>query len=106
MYSAVSERGREIATLRALGFGSGAVVLSFVLESLLVALVGGILGALVVIPFNGYTVGTMNWQTFSHVSFGFKITPVLVVVGIVFALVMGLIGGLPPALRERDVPSR
>lgn len=104
MYSAVSERGREIATLRALGFGSGAVVLSFVMESLLVALVGGILGALVVIPFNGYTVGTMNWQTFSHVSFGFKITPALVVVGVVFALLMGLIGGLPPALRAARRP--
>jgi putative ABC transport system permease protein len=104
MYSAVSERGREIATLRALGFGSGAVVVSFVLESLLVALVGGILGALVVIPFNGYTVGTMNWQTFSHVSFGFKITPALVMAGVVFALVMGLIGGLPPALRAARRP--
>jgi len=104
MYSAVSERGREIATLRALGFGSGAVVLSFVLESLLVALVGGILGALVVIPFNGYTVGTMNWQTFSHVSFGFKITPALVLLGVAFALLMGLIGGLPPALRAARRP--
>ena len=104
MYSAVSERGREIATLRALGFGSGAVVVSFVLESLLVALVGGILGALVVIPFNGYTVGTMNWQTFSHVSFGFKITPPLVMAGVVFALLMGLIGGLPPALRAARRP--
>jgi putative ABC transport system permease protein len=104
MYSAVSERGREIATLRALGFGSGAVVLSFVLESMLVALVGGIVGALVVVPFNGYTVGTMNWQTFSHVSFAFKITPLLVVVGIAFALLMGLIGGLPPALRAARRP--
>jgi len=104
MYSAVSERGREIATLRALGFGSGSVVLSFVLESMLVALVGGILGAAVVVPFNGYTVGTMNWQTFSHVSFGFRITPVLVVAGIVFALLMGLIGGLPPALRAARRP--
>jgi putative ABC transport system permease protein len=104
MYSAVSERGREIATLRALGFGSGAVVVSFVLESMLVALVGGILGALVVIPFNGYTVGTMNWQTFSHVSFGFKITPALVMAGVAFALLMGLIGGLPPALRAAQRP--
>ena len=104
MYSAVSERGREIATLRALGFGSGAVVLSFVIESLLVALVGGILGALVVIPFNGYTVGTMNWQTFSHVSFGFKITPALVLIGVAFSLVMGLVGGLPPALRAARRP--
>ena len=104
MYSAVSERGREIATLRALGFGAGAVVLSFVLESLLVALVGGVLGALIVIPFNGYTVGTMNWQTFSHVSFAFKITPPLVLLGVAFALLMGLIGGLPPALRAARRP--
>ncbi|HEX5042768.1 MAG TPA: ABC transporter permease [Candidatus Polarisedimenticolaceae bacterium] len=104
MYSAVSERGREIATLRALGFGAGAVVVSFVLESMLVALVGGVLGALVVVPFNGYTVGTMNWQTFSHVSFGFKITPALVMAGIAFALLMGLIGGFPPALRAARRP--
>lgn len=104
MYSAVSERGREIATLRALGFGSGAVVFSFVLESMLLALVGGILGTLVVIPFNGYTVGTMNWATFSHVSFGFKITPALVLAGVFFALLMGLIGGLPPALRAARRP--
>ena len=104
MYSAVSERGREIATLRALGFGAGAVVLSFVLESLLVALVGGTLGAVAVVPFNGYTVGTMNWQTFSHVSFAFRITPALVAAGIAFALLMGLIGGLPPALRAARRP--
>jgi putative ABC transport system permease protein len=104
MYSAVSERGREIATLRALGFGSGAVVLSFLLESLLVAAVGGILGALIVVPFNGYTVGTMNWQTFSHVSFGFRITPGLLGAGVAFALLMGLLGGLPPALRAARRP--
>ncbi len=66
MYSAVAERAREIATLRALGFGEGSVVLSFVLESLLVALVGGVLGCLAVLPLNGLTTGTMNWQTMSH----------------------------------------
>ena len=104
MYSAVSERGREIATLRALGFGAGAVILSFVLEALLIAGVGGVIGSLAVIPFNGYTVGTMNWQTFSHISFAFKMTPSLVVAGVAFALVMGLLGGIPPAIRAARRP--
>src|SRR5206468_5854569 len=69
MYSAVSERAREIATLRALGFGSGSIVLSFVVESLCIALVGGVLGCLAVLPLNGLTTGTINWQPFSHLAF-------------------------------------
>lgn len=104
MYSAVSERAREVATLRAIGFGSGAVVLSFVFEALLLALVGGLIGAAAVVPFNGYTVGTMNWQTFSHISFGFKVTPALLGAGIVFSLIMGLVGGVPPAIRAARRP--
>src|SRR5262249_14252667 len=104
MYSAVSERGREIATLRAIGFGAGAVVLSFVAEAMLIALVGGVIGAIVVVPFHGYTVGTMNWQTFSHVSFAFKITPPRILAGVVFALLMGLAGGAPPAVRAARRP--
>jgi len=104
MYSAVAERKREIATMRALGFGGGSVVLSFVLESLLIALAGGLLGCLVVLPVNGITTGTMNWQTFSHLAFAFRITPMLLATGVVFALVMGLIGGLPPAVRAARRP--
>ncbi len=99
MYSAVSERAREIAVLRAIGFGGGAIVLSFVVESLLIALAGGVLGCLAVLPVNGITTGTINWQTFSHLAFAFRITPDLLVAGMVFALSMGLLGGLPPAIR-------
>jgi putative ABC transport system permease protein len=99
MYSAVAERSREIAVLRALGFGRGRVVLSFLAESLVIALVGGVVGCIVVLPVNGVTTGTINWQTFSHLSFAFRITPDLLALGILFALLMGVLGGLPPAIR-------
>jgi putative ABC transport system permease protein len=99
MYSAVSERTREIATLRAIGFGSGSVVVSFVVESLCIAFVGGLLGCVVVLPLNGLTTGTINWQTFSHLAFAFRVTPGLLAMGLAFALLMGLIGGVPPAVR-------
>jgi putative ABC transport system permease protein len=99
MYSAVAERAREIAVLRAIGFGGGAIVLSFLVEALLIAFIGGVVGCLAVLPVNGLTTGTINWQTFSHLAFAFRITPGLLVAGMVFALVMGLLGGLPPALR-------
>lgn len=104
MYSAVAERGREIATMRALGFGGPSVVFSFVIEALLIAFVGGLIGCLAVIPLNGLTTGAMNLQTFSHVAFAFKITPELLVRGVVFALVMGLIGGFLPAVRAAQLP--
>ena len=104
MYSAVAERAREIATLRAVGFGAGSVVLSFLFEALFIAFVGGVLGCLAALPVNGLTTGTMNWQTFSHLAFAFKITPALLVAGIVFALFMGLVGGLPPAIRAARRP--
>jgi putative ABC transport system permease protein len=104
MYSAVAERGREIATMRALGFGGPSVVFSFVIEALLIALVGGLLGCLVVLPLNGLTTGAMNLQTFSHLAFAFKITPELLVKGIIFALVMGFVGGLLPAMRAATRP--
>jgi putative ABC transport system permease protein len=99
MYSAVTERAREIATMRALGFAASSVVVSFVIEALCIALVGGLLGCVVVLPLNGLTTGTMNWQTFSHLAFAFRITPALLAWGLTFALVMGLVGGVPPALR-------
>ncbi len=104
MYSAVSERSREIATMRALGFGSVSVVTSFVLEALLIALVGGVVGCIAVLPMNGFTTGTMNWQTFSHVAFAFRVTPELVLAGLAFALLMGFIGGVPPAIRAARQP--
>jgi len=104
MYSAVAERGREIATMRALGFGAAAVVFSFVIEALLISFVGGAIGCLAVLPLNGLTTATINWQTFSNMAFAFKITGGLLVGGIIFALVMGVIGGLPPAIRAAARP--
>jgi putative ABC transport system permease protein len=104
MYSAVAERSREIATLRALGFGAGSVVFSFMVEALLISLVGGLLGAVAVLPLNGLTTGAMNWQTFSHLAFAFRITPFLLVLGIGFALLMGILGGIFPAVRAARRP--
>jgi putative ABC transport system permease protein len=105
MYSAVAARTREIATLRALGFGGGAVAVSVLAESLLLALVGGALGGTVAyIAFNGFQTSTINWQTFSQVAFAFAVTPGLVVAGVVYALLMGLLGGLLPAVRAARLP--
>ena len=104
MYTAVAERGREIATLRAIGFGSGNVIASFTVEALLISAVGGILGCIIVLPVNGLTTGTMNFQTFSHMSFAFRITPELLLSGFAFALAMGILGGLPPAVRAARMP--
>lgn len=99
MYSAVSERGREIATMRALGFSSWNVILSFLFEALLISFIAGIIGCIVVLPLNGWTTQTMNFQTFSNVAFAFKITFDLLLMGVAFALVMGVMGGLLPAVR-------
>ncbi len=104
MYSAVSARAREVATLRALGFGGGSVVASFVLESLFISLIGGLVGALFALPVNGMTVSTINWQTFSHTAFAFQVTLPIVAMGIIFALFMGLVGGLMPAIRAARLP--
>jgi putative ABC transport system permease protein len=104
MYSAVSERGREIATMRALGFSTFNVLLSFLFEALLISFAGGILGCLVVLPLNGWTTNTMNFQTFSNIAFAFKITLDLLLMGIVFALVMGVLGGFFPAIRAATRP--
>jgi len=104
MYSAVSERGREIATMRALGFNTSNVILSFLFEALLISFVGGVLGCLVVLPLNGLTTNTMNWQTFSNLAFAFKITFDLLVIGVLFALVMGVLGGVLPAVRAAVRP--
>ena len=104
MYSAVAERGREIATMRALGFNPGSVVLSFLFEALLISFVGGLLGCLAVLPLNGLTTSTMNFQTFSNLAFAFKITFDLLWMGVLFALVMGVLGGMPPAIRAASRP--
>jgi putative ABC transport system permease protein len=105
MYSAVSSRTREIATLRALGFGSGAIVASVLLEALVLAAVGGLLGAgLAYVAFDGFRTATMNWQSFSQVTFAFDVTPALLGRGILYAAGIGLIGGLFPAIRAARLP--
>lgn len=105
MYTAVATRTREIATLRALGFNSWSVVVSVLGESLALAAVGGVGGGLLAyLSFNGYETATMNFQTFSQVAFAFAVTPSLLIQGLVYALVMGLVGGFFPALRAARLP--
>ena len=105
MYSAVSTRTREIATLRALGFGRAAVVVSLMMESLLLALAGGVLGGgLAYFAFNNFHTSTMNFQSFSQVTFAFRVTPELLVRGIVWSALIGLMGGLFPAIRAARLP--
>jgi putative ABC transport system permease protein len=105
MYSAVASRTREVATLRAIGFGRGAVVVSVLAESLVLALAGALIGAgFAWAFFDGYRTSTLNWDTFSQVTFAFDVTPALIVQGIVFALVLGLVGGLFPAIRAARLP--
>jgi putative ABC transport system permease protein len=105
MYTAVSTRSREIATLRALGFNTTSVVVSVLAESLALAAIGGAIGgALAYVAFNGYQTSTMNFSTFSQVAFAFQVTPRLLGLGLTYALIMGLIGGLFPALRAARLP--
>ena len=105
MYSAVSARTREIATLRALGFGAAPVIVSVLTESLALALAGGVVGAgLAWLAFDGYQAATMNFQTFSQVTFAFAVTPALLLTAIATAAVLGLIGGLFPAIRAARMP--
>ena len=104
MYAAVSTRAREIATLRAIGFSGAPVVVSVMLESALLALAGGVIGAAVAwVLFNNYTVSTLG-QNFSQVVFAFRVSPELVLRGLKWALAIGLIGGLFPAVRAARLP--
>ncbi len=105
MYSAVSTRTREIATLRALGFGAGPVVTSVLLESVVLGLIGGLVGgALVYVVLNGYQASTLNWASFSQITFAFTVTPRLLVTGLVYALILGAVGGLLPGIRAARMP--
>ena len=105
MYSAVASRTREIATLRALGFGGVPVVVSVLFESALLSLVGGVLGGgLAYVAFHGYQTATLNWTTFTQVAFAFNVTPALLVQGTLYATIMGLLGGLFPAIRAARLP--
>jgi putative ABC transport system permease protein len=105
MFTAVAARAREIATLRALGFSTSSVLVSVLTESLALGGIGGILGGVAAyFAFNGFETSTMNFQTFSQVAFAFRVTPELLTMGLVYALVMGLIGGLLPAVRAARLP--
>ncbi|HZS54047.1 MAG TPA: ABC transporter permease [Bryobacteraceae bacterium] len=97
MYAAVARRSKEIGTLRILGFTRGSILLSFFLESLLLALVGGILACIIVLPLNNVTTGLGNFITFSETSFNFRIGPVVMIIGLLFSLILGALGGLLPA---------
>jgi putative ABC transport system permease protein len=105
MYTAVASRTREIATLRALGFNTTSVLVSVLAESLVLGAIGGIIGAIVAyLAFDGFQTATMNFQTFSQVAFAFRVTPGLFLTGVVYALAIGLIGGLLPAVRAARLP--
>jgi len=104
MYAVVSARTREIGTLRALGFSRRAVLLSFLIESVILAVIGGAIGCLLAFPMNGFSTGTGQTQSFSEIAFNFRITPGIVLTGMVFAVVMGILGGLLPAARGARLP--
>jgi putative ABC transport system permease protein len=101
----VATRAREIATLRALGFETSSVIVSVLAESMVLGAIGGAIGAAAAyLGFNGYQTSTINFQTFSQVAFAFRVTPDLLGAGLFYALVMGAVGGLLPALRAARLP--
>ena len=104
MYAIVSARTREIGTLRALGFSRRAILVAFLIESVLLAVIGGAVGCLLAFPMNGFSTGTGQTQSFSEIAFNFRITPAIVLTGMAFAVVMGVLGGLLPALRGARLP--
>ncbi|HEX4567374.1 MAG TPA: ABC transporter permease [Vicinamibacterales bacterium] len=105
MYTAVASRTREIATLRALGFGSVPVVISVLVESAVLAIVGGAVGGVIAyLAFNGYETATMNFQSFSQIAFKFAVTPALLGKALFYAMLMGLLGGMLPAIRAARLP--
>ena len=97
MYAAVARRAQEIGTLRVLGFSRGSILFSFVVESVLLAALGGLVGCLLVLPLNGITTGIGNFVTFSEIDFNFRVTAQIMVVGVAFAMLLGALGGLFPA---------
>lgn len=99
MFAAVASRAREIGTLRAIGFRRGSILISFLFESVLLCLMGGLLGCLATLPFNGLSTGTANWATFSEITFAFRFGPKVILQGMLMAAAMGLLGGLFPAIR-------
>jgi len=104
MYAAVAARTREVGTLRALGFSKRSIMTSFVIESLILALIGGVVGCLLALPVNGVTTGTTNFRTFSELAFSFQLSPELIGTALIFAAVMGLLGGFLPARAASRLP--
>jgi putative ABC transport system permease protein len=104
MYASVGSRTREIGTLRVLGFRRRTILAGFILEGALLAAIGGALGCLLALPLHGYSTGTMSFNTFSETVFQFRITPWLALKGILFAVVVGVIGSLLPAIRAARLP--
>jgi putative ABC transport system permease protein len=104
MYASVGARTREIGTLRVLGFRRRTILASFVIEGALLAAIGGVAGCLLSLPLDGYSTGTMNFNTFSEVVFEFRITPWLAAQGVIFSLVVGVVGSLLPAIRAARLP--
>jgi putative ABC transport system permease protein len=104
MYAAVSSRTPEIAVLLTLGFKPRSVLASFLAESAIIAFIGGVIGCLLALPINGVVTSTTNWASFSEIAFAFRVTPQLLVAGLVFAVVMGVVGGFFPARRASRLP--
>lgn len=104
MYAAVSSRTPEIAVLLTLGFHPRSVLASFLAESAVIALIGGVIGCLLALPINGVVTSTTNWSSFSEVAFAFRVTPALLLKGLIFAVVMGIVGGFFPARRASKMP--
>ncbi|MDQ6888571.1 MAG: ABC transporter permease [Gemmatimonadota bacterium] len=104
MYAAVSSRTPEIAVLLTLGFHPRSLLASFLAESALIAFLGGLIGCLLALPINGVVTSTTNWSSFSEIAFAFRVTPMLLLAGVVFAVVMGVVGGFFPARRASKLP--
>jgi putative ABC transport system permease protein len=104
MYAAVAYRTREIGTLRALSFARWRIVSAFLVESIALAVIGGVVGCVLALPVNGLSTGTTNFSSFSEVAFRFRVTPSLVAAGVVFSALMGALGGLLPAVRAARIP--
>lgn len=104
LYASIGARTREIGTLRVLGFRRRSILLGFLLEGAMLSAIGGALGCLFALPMHGYSTGTLGWETFSETVFDFRITPILALKGISFAITVGLLGSLLPALRASRLP--
>ena len=99
MYAAIASRAPEIGVLLTLGFRPASILVSFLAESAFIAVIGGVLGCLFALPLNGIVTSTTNWSSFSEIAFSFRVTPLLLLAGVIFAVAMGVVGGFFPALR-------